>query len=144
MNFGKKKSREDPEINLIPFIDVLLVVLIFLMVTTSYNRLTQLQMTLPTADAPKMEERPADIIVGISADGRYMVNGTMFAFTDIGSFARELTNIAAKQGGVQKNPVLVISADSLTAHQYVVNILEAARQAGLLKVTFAAQTNHAF
>ena len=53
MNFRKRMQRDDPEINLIPFIDVLLVILIFLMITTTYSRFTELQITLPTADAGK-------------------------------------------------------------------------------------------
>ena len=71
MNFRKGRGREDPEINLIPFIDVLLVILIFLMVTTSYSKFTALQITLPTADAEKALDRPFEINVAVDAQGRY-------------------------------------------------------------------------
>ena len=73
LNFRKPRP-EDPEINLIPFIDVLLVVLIFLMLSTTYSRFTELQITLPTADAEKLRDRPAEVVVAVSADGRYAVN----------------------------------------------------------------------
>jgi hypothetical protein len=73
MNFRRRAS-EAPEINLIPFIDVLLVVLIFLMLSTTYSRYSELQITLPTADADKLAERPAEILVSVAADGRYAIN----------------------------------------------------------------------
>ncbi|MGH6611661.1 MAG: ExbD/TolR family protein, partial [Burkholderiaceae bacterium] len=73
MNF-RRHADDEPEINLIPFIDVLLVILIFLMLSTSYSRFTELQLTLPTADAEQMRDRPSEIIVAVSADGRYVIN----------------------------------------------------------------------
>src|SRR5690349_24709009 len=72
MNFRKPRP-EDPEINLIPFIDVLLVILIFLMLSTTYSKFTELQLTLPAADADQARDRPSEIIVAVSADGRYSV-----------------------------------------------------------------------
>ena len=76
MKFRRRQS-EEPEINLIPFIDVLLVVLIFLMLSTTYSKFTELQLTLPTADAQQLKDRPAEIIVAISADGRYAIDRPM-------------------------------------------------------------------
>ena len=72
MRFGRPSSPE-PEINLIPFIDVLLVVIIFLMLTTTYGRLTQLDMRLPKADSGPQESKPNEIRVTVSSDGLYMV-----------------------------------------------------------------------
>jgi len=69
----RQRSREEPEINLIPFIDVLLVILIFLMLSTTYSKFTELQVALPTADADKLKERPQEIIIAVSADGRYVI-----------------------------------------------------------------------
>jgi len=144
MNFRKGRVREDLEINLIPFIDVLLVIVIFLMVTTSYSKFTALQITLPTADAEKALEQPFEINVGIDAQGRYAINNQAVAVRDAAGLAREMqaaVQAAAEQGGAKSDPVVIINADALAAHQTVMNALEAARAAGFAKVTFAAQSN---
>ncbi len=141
MNFRKGKSREDPEINLIPFIDVLLVILIFLMVTTTYSKFTELQITLPTADAEKAMERPFELNVGVDAQNRYAVNNTQINYLDPASLAEELKKAAGEQGDPQKEPIVIINADAAATHQSVINVLEAARLAGFGKVTFASQTS---
>ena len=134
MNF-RRHDDDEPEINLIPFIDVLLVILIFLMLSTTYSKFTELQLTLPTADAEQMRDRPAEIIVAVSADGRYVVNRVAVEGRSVELLAAALT--AAGQG--QKEPVVIVSADATAAHQAVVNVLDAARRAGLAKLTFATQ-----
>lgn len=139
MNFRKGKGREDPEINLIPFIDVLLVILIFLMVTTTYSKFTALQITLPTADAEKAVEQPNEINVGVDSQGRYAINNTQVAARDAAALADELKNAVNSAGN--KEAVVIINADATAAHQSVINVLEAARLAGMDKVTFAAQTS---
>jgi biopolymer transport protein ExbD len=143
MNFRKGKGREDPEINLIPFIDVLLVILIFLMVTTTYSRFTELQITLPTADAEKAQDKPNQIEIGIDAQGRYKINNQPISFLDTNTLASDLKQAAgaleAAKGGAQLDPVVIINADRAATHQSVIDVLEAARIAGLAKVTFAAQ-----
>ncbi len=139
MNFRKGKHREDPEINLIAFIDVLLVILIFLMVTTTYSKFTALQITLPTADAEKAIDRPAEINVVVDAQGRYAINNTPLSFHDVAGLAADLRNAASALG--TKEPVVIINADAMAAHQSVINILEAARLAGLAQLTFSAQTS---
>ncbi len=136
MNFRKGARREDPEINLIPFIDVLLVILIFLMVTTTYSKFTELQITLPTADAQKAAEKPDQIDVTVDAKGNYTINGEPVSFRDVAGLASVL-KAAAKPGG---DPVVVVNADQFAMHQMVVNVMEAARIAGFGKLTFAAQT----
>lgn len=141
MNFGKRRGREEPEINLIPFIDVLLVILIFLMVTTSYSKFTALQITLPTADAGKALERPFEINVGISAEGRYAVNNSPISFHDVAGLAEDLKNAVNAKGESKLEPVVIINADAAAAHQTVINVLEAARLAGYEKVTFTAQVS---
>jgi biopolymer transport protein ExbD len=138
MNFRKGKSREDPEINLIPFIDVLLVILIFLMITTTYSKFTALQITLPTADAEKAMERPPEINVVIDAQGHYAINNARVSFRDVAGLAEDLKN-AVGNGEGKKDPVLIINADAMAAHQTVINVMEAARLAGLAQLTFAAQ-----
>jgi biopolymer transport protein ExbD len=135
MKFSRRKL-EEPEINLIPFIDVLLVVLIFLMLSTTYSRFTELQINLPAANAEQMRDRPAEIIVAVAADGRYSVNRKSVDGRSIDVLTTELS--AAAAGRV--DTVVIISADALAAHQAVVNVLDAARRAGLSRLTFAAQT----
>ena len=139
MNFRKGKSREDPEINLIPFIDVLLVILIFLMVTTTYSKFTALQITLPTADAEKAMDRPFEINVGVDPQGHYAINNAQVSASNAAALATELKNAASGKGESIKDPVIIINADATATHQSVINVLEAARLAGFEKVTFAAQ-----
>jgi biopolymer transport protein ExbD len=135
MRFSRNRP-EEPEINLIPFIDVLLVILIFLMLSTSYSRFTELQISLPAADAERLRERPNEVIVGISSDGRYVVNRKAVDGRSVELLTAEL---AAASGG-RADTVLIISADAMAAHQSVINVLDAARRAGLARLTFAAQS----
>lgn len=141
MNFRKGKGREDPEINLIPFIDVLLVILIFLMVTTSYSKFTALEITLPTADADKAMERPFEINVAVDPQGMYAVNNVRVSARDAAGLSDELRGAVNGAGELKKDPVVIINADAMAAHQSVINVLEAARLVGFSKVTFAAQTS---
>ena len=138
MNFRRGSTREDPEINLIPFIDVLLVILIFLMITTTYSKYTALQITLPTADAEKAVQRPQEINVVVDAQGRYAVNNVQVPFRDAAQLSESLRQ-AAGAGDKARETVVIINADALAAHQSVINVLEAARMAGLPQVTFQAQ-----
>ena len=136
INFRKARP-EEPEINLIPFIDVLLVILIFLMLSTTYSKFTELQITLPVADAEKLRDRPREIVVAVSADGRYVVNRKPVDGLSVEVLANELS--AAAQG----NPdmIVIVSADATSAHQSVINVLDAARRAGLPRLTFATQAS---
>ena len=136
MKFSRRRI-DEPEINLIPFIDVLLVVLIFLMLSTTYSRFTELQVNLPTANAEKLPERPGEVIVSVSADGRYAVNRQAVDGRTVELLAAELR---AASGG-RSDTMVIISADATAAHQSVVNVLDAARRAGLARLTFAAQTS---
>ncbi|MDB5962360.1 MAG: biopolymer transporter ExbD [Massilia sp.] len=144
IDFRRGRKREDPEINLIPFIDVLLVVLIFLMVTTTYSKFTELQITLPTADAEKALDRPFEINVTVDAKGNYTVNNKAVAFNSVAGLADDMK--AAAQAGqtagtpAATSPVVIVNADQFAMHQMVINVLEAARLAGYDKLTFAAQT----
>ncbi|MET3132162.1 biopolymer transport protein ExbD [Oxalobacteraceae bacterium GrIS 1.11] len=144
MNFRKGKGREDPEINLIPFIDVLLVILIFLMVTTTYSKFTELQITLPTADAEKAVDKPDEIDVTVDAKGNYTVNHVAVSFHDAAGLAEAMQAAAKEANNGQapaKTPVVVVNADQFAMHQMVINVMEAARLAGYEKLTFAAQTS---
>jgi biopolymer transport protein ExbD len=134
MNF-RRPPQEEPEINLIPFIDVLLVVLIFLMLSTTYSKFTELQINLPSADAEAMKERPAEILVAVAADGRFTVDGQPVDGRSVELLASALRNAA----GDRKDPIVVISADATAAHQSVVNVLDSARRVGLVHISFAAE-----
>ena len=150
MNFRRRKS-EEPEINLIPFIDVLLVVLIFLMLSTTYSRYSELQINLPVADADRLKEQPAEILVSVSADGRYAINRVPLEGRSIELLAAALQSAAGvaaggaagvaagAAAGAANAPVVIVSADALAAHQSVINVLDAARRANLPRLTFATQ-----
>ena len=135
MNFRKRTPSAEPEINLIPFIDVLLVVLIFLMLTTTWSRLTAINLTLPLADAQKQKDRPQQIVLTVSAQGQYAVNKSPIDGTSVGALAAVLGPLASKEA------TLVISADAQASHQSVVNAMEAARRTGLSQITFATQSS---
>ena len=137
MNLRGMRSRDDPEINFIPLIDVLLVILIFLMVTTTYQRVSELQITLPEADAEAAKQRPREVNVGVDAQGRYVIDKSVFTFTT----ANALADMLRKAAGDAKDPVVIINADAQATHQSVVRVMEAARIAGLLHITFATQSS---
>lgn len=135
MNFKKNRTTPEPEINLIPFIDVLLVVVIFLMLTTSWSRLTEINLTLPAADAQKLTERPKQIVLSVTAQGQYAINKSPVGGSSVAALTALLTPMAAK------DITLVISADAMASHQAVVNAMEAARRSGLSQITFATQSS---
>lgn len=136
MNF-RPHPHDEPEINLIPFIDVLLVVLIFLMLSTTYSKFTELQVKLPAADADQQRDYPKEVIVAVSSDGRYMVNKTLLPGRGIEALGAALVD-AAKAG---KDSVIIISADASATHQAVITVMEAARREGLTQITFATQSS---
>jgi len=136
MNFQRFHTREPLEMNLIPLIDVLLVILIFLMITTTYSKFAELQINLPTADAQKQPERPNEINITVNAGGQYTVNRRPVVFRDASGLADEM-----RRAGVElKDPVVVINADANATHQSVIHIMEASRLAGYSHISFATQT----
>ncbi len=142
MNFRPRKTRDEPEINLIPFIDVLLVILIFLMLTTTYSKFTELQLTLPVADAQQQRDHPKEIIVAVAADGRYAVNkAAIDAGPSLDALANALRTAAAQTDAGGNDSVIIISADATAPHQSVVTVMEAARRVGLTQITFATQSS---
>ncbi len=136
MNFRPRK-RDEPEINLIPFIDVLLVVLIFLMLSTTYSKFTELQLKLPVADTDVQRDYPREVIVAVSSDGRYSINKTPVNGRSVEAVSMALVE-SAKAG---KDTVVIISADASAAHQSVITVMEAARRSGLTQITFATQSS---
>jgi len=135
LNFRRQRG-EEPEINLIPFIDVLLVILIFLMLSTTYSKFTELQISLPVADADQARDRPHEIIVAVASDGRYAVNKKPVDGRSVEALTADLTAAA----GGSSEMILIVSADANAAHQSVINVMDAARRAGIAKLTFATQS----
>ena len=135
MNFQRGRQREELEINLIPMIDVLLVILIFLMISTTYSKFSGLEINLPTADATRNKEQPNEINVVVTAVGEIMVNRAPIEGRDIQSIANAMKRLT--EGG--KEPVVIINADAKAAHQSVIDVMQAAQQAGLSHISFATQ-----
>lgn len=139
MNFHRGHKREEPEINLIPMIDVLLVILIFLMITTTYSKFSGLEINLPTADAPQVQEQPSEINVVVTASGDVLVNKSPVGSREVAQISASLKRVAPVNAG--KEPVVIINADAKTTHQSVVDVMQAAQQAGLSHISFATQQN---
>jgi len=137
MNFRRGSFREEPDINLVPFIDILIVIVIFLAVTTTYSKYAELKINLPVADANKAEQLPNQINVAVSSDGQYMINKNRVVFTTASAFAGELQ----RASGGNADPMIVINADAKATHQSVISVMEAARLAGFGRITFTTQQN---
>ena len=135
MKFRTHSFREEPEINFIPLIDVLLVILIFLIITTTYTKQAELQINLPTAESSKPPERTDQIDIAVDANGKYVINKTSLTFSTREAFAAELKRAA----GATKDPVITISADAQASHQSVIRVMEAAQFAGYGKIAFTIQ-----
>jgi len=136
MKFHREKSAE-PEINLIPFIDILLVIVIFLMLSTTYSKFTEMQLNLPVAEAAALQERPHEVVISISNDGSFSVNKLPIRGRDVLSLSQALAQAAQSV----ENPMVIISADAQASHQSVMMAMEAARRNGLNQLTFAAQSS---
>ena len=137
MNFQKGKKTDEFEINFIPLIDVLLVIIIFLVVSTTFARFSQLKINLPTAEANVADKNLDFINVTISKEGRYSINQKLISARTVAELTIKLREISARN---MDNP-LVINADALASHQSVINVMEASRQAGLTKITFSTKVN---
>ncbi len=136
MDFRRGRNREEPEINLIPMIDVLLVILIFLMITTTYSKFSGLEINLPTADTMQQPEQPNEISVVVNAAGDVMVNRVAVGARQIEAISMALQ----KAGASGREPVVVINADAKAAHQSVIDVMQAAQRAGLTHISFATQS----
>jgi biopolymer transport protein ExbD len=134
MRFARTQ-KEDPEINLIPMIDVLLVIIIFLMLTTTYSRFAELKINLPSADAERKPERSNEINVLISANGQYVLQRKPVQFRDVAGLAEELR----RAGTGMKDAIVVVNADNNANYQSVIRVMDAARQAGYGQVVFAVE-----
>lgn len=136
MKFRRGRAYDEPEINLIPLIDVLLVIIIFLMLTTTYARFSGLEINLPTADAEQKAERPNEIDIAVTATGQVLVNKTPLAAADV----RSISDALRRAAGDRPDPLIVINADAKATHQSVVDVMQAAQAAGYPHISFATQS----
>jgi biopolymer transport protein ExbD len=133
----------EPEINLIPFIDVLLVVLIFLMISTTFTRYQELAITLPTANGNEAQAESKQIHIAVSRDGRFAVNGKVTDASQLSTALIQLNTSSGSSGsniGSNASTQVNIDADAKAPHQSVMNALEAARDANLSNIVFSSQT----
>lgn len=135
MNFQRGRQREEPDINLIPMIDVLLVILIFLMVTTTYAKFSELKINLPQAQGEQQPQKATSITVSVDVAGHYVINGNPAPFRDVQDMSVQLRRAA---GDIQ-DPTVIINADAGVPYQSVVNVMEASRLAGYSHITFATE-----
>ena len=135
MKFQRGRAYDEPEINLIPLIDVLLVIIIFLMLTTTYARFSGLEINLPTADSEQKAERPNEIDIAVTATGQVLVNKTPLAAADV----RSISDALRRAAGDRPDPLIVINADAKATHQSVVDVMQAAQTAGYPHISFATQ-----
>lgn len=141
MNFRPHRTPEEPEINFIPLIDLLLVILIFLMVSTTFSRYAQLQVDLPSASSEKTQDQPDEIVVAVSAKGQYMLPDQQAG--EALSVSALISKLTSLRTAATRPPIVVIYADADASHQSVIGVLDAARKAGLERVTFAAEGEQA-
>ena len=137
MNFQRGRGFDEPEINLIPLIDVLLVIIIFLMLTTTYSKFSGLELNLPTAEASKQVEEPNEIDVAVTANGQVLINKSPLAATDV----KSISDALRRAGGSRQDPLIVINADAKATHQSVVDVMQAAQSAGYPHISFATQSH---
>jgi len=139
-SLGTNTASAEPEINLIPFIDVLLVVLIFLMISTTFTRYQELAITLPTANGNESQTDNKQVHIAVSRDGRFAINGKVVDRSQLTSALVQISN----QNGIAKdaasNVQVNIDADARAPHQAVMSALEAARDANLSNIVFSSQT----
>lgn len=138
MNLRGRRSAQqmdEPEISFVPLIDVLLVVIIFFMATTTFTRFADLQINLPSAEANKPETKPQEVHIAVTSDGRYAIDNQNQPFTDVNAFANTLKTAT----GGRSDALLIIHADAAATHQSVVNVMESARLAKLQRIAFATQ-----
>ena len=133
MKFRQSRS-EEPEINLIPLIDVLLMALIFLLVTTSFSNQSQLRLQLPEAGSQSVTEEPT-VRITIDAQGQYFVNNKQL----LKDSAELLMQTVSAAAGNRKDPIIIISADRKTPHEAVIRVMDVARRLGFTHLTFATQ-----
>lgn len=131
----KRKFREELTINITPLIDVVFLLLIFFMVTTTFNRETRLLVTLPEADTALAENLPNRIEIVVARDGSYTINGRALINNRLETLMRGLE---LESGGDRSLPILLI-ADAESTHQAVVTAMDGIGQSGFTRLNIATQ-----
>lgn len=131
----RRNQVDEPELNVIPLIDIVFILLIFFIVTTSFNRDTEINISLPVADADPLTVEQKIIEVSIDADGLFYVNGHGVINSELETLKRAIKKMAEDL----QDPPIVISADAKTPHQAVITVMNAAQQLGFVHLTFTAQ-----
>jgi len=139
MNFRRGSQEDELEINFIPLIDVLLVIIIFLVVSTTFSKFSELKINLPTAEAIPQDKDLDKVDIVITSDNQYFINDVQIMDNSIAGIQEELKNLKSKFNN--DLPTVIINADAMSNHQSVINVMEAARLSGLNKVTFATKVN---
>ena len=139
-SLGTAPVSAEPEINLIPFIDVLLVVLIFLMISTTFTRYQELAITLPSANGSESQTDNKQVHIAVSRDGRFAINGKVMDRTQLSGALIQLSNQSGSNKDGVSNLQVNIDADARAPHQAVMSALEAARDANLSNIVFSSQT----
>ena len=139
MNFRRVSQEDELEINFIPLIDVLLVIIIFLVVSTTFSKFSELKINLPTAEAIPQDKDLDKVDIVITSDNQYFINEVQITDNTIAGILVELKNLKSKFDN--DLPTVIINADAMSNHQSVINVMEAARLSGLNKVTFATKVN---
>ena len=139
MNFRRGSQEDELEINFIPLIDVLLVIIIFLVVSTTFSKFSELKINLPTAEAIPQDKDLDKVDIVITSDNQYFINEVQITDNSIAGILEELKNLKSKFNN--DLPTVIINADAMSNHQSVINVMEAARLSGLNKVTFATKVN---
>ncbi|MDZ7750238.1 MAG: biopolymer transporter ExbD [Gammaproteobacteria bacterium] len=138
MKLGERRDRA-PDINITPLIDVVFLLLIFFMVSTTFSRLTELEIQLPEASRTEQEEKePRTLQIVIDARGRYFINDNRLVNDRPETLKRALENELAAAG--DEAPPVVISADAQTPHQAVITAMDVAQQVGLRRLSFATES----
>jgi biopolymer transport protein ExbD len=134
----RSHRRSPPEINLTSLIDVVFLLLLFFMVSATFEKLGRMQVELPQAQPNvEQEQQPDRITVTVDTEGQFFVNDRELVNTDIETVMRALVSAA----GERRDLPLVISADGRAPHQAVVTVMDAASQIGLARVSFAIKRN---
>jgi len=131
MNF-RPRGEEEVDVNLTPLIDVVFLLLIFFMVSTTFIRESEIELTLPEASAEARNDPIDKIDIAIDKSGRFFVNGNALINTQLATIRQALNDAKPDEG----DPIVIISADDAATHQSVVTVMDAARQAGLNRITF--------
>ena len=134
MNLRSRRS-DSPEVNLTPLIDVVFLMLIFFMVSTTFNREAELSIELPSADSEAGDDKPDALELTIDAEGRYYIGGQGLVNNRTDTLRRAMN----KALGERSNIPLVISADARTPHQAVVTAMDVAGQLGLVHISIVAR-----